>query len=133
MENSSQAVKQGKPYILNFLRLNIDDEQYAGLYLEDGIYNINIVGEFDDFKDKVKLDNVKFHSVDYSLQYLDEVAAVLSNNMQKLGISMIETNEQDNKVYVYIKGLDDHKRMRIKNVIDSPAIEAREQYLVKFN
>lgn len=134
LNNDHQTAKQEKPDVLRMLGLQIDDEQYAGLYIDDGIYHINIVGDAADFKDKEIADGVQFHSVNYSLQHLNEVAEVLRKNMQNLGISMIAINEKDNKVDVYIKGLDDHKRMRIKNVIDSPAIEAKEQHLeLKFN
>lgn len=127
--STSESSEREKPYILNLIGLKINDEQYAGLYMEEGIYHINIVGDTDHLQDKVKLDNVKLHSVNYSLTYLDEVAKVLTDNMLDLDISVIETNEKDNKVYIYIKDIDDSKLDRIKKVIDSPVIEAKEQVL----
>jgi len=132
--NESQSFERQKPYIFNMMGINVNDEQYAGSYIDNGIYHINIVGDTDDFKDQVKLDNIELHSVDYSLKYLDEVAKVLTDNMLELGISVIETSEKDNKVYIYIKDIDDSKLNRIKKVIDSPVIEAKEQvFIIKVN
>lgn len=120
--------QEDKPDILNMIGLEINDEQFGGLYIEDGLYHVNIVGSIDDYQDKVKLDNVKLHSVNYSLKHLNEVAKVLSDNMLELGISIITTDEKDNKVYIYIKDLDDSKINSIKKVIDSPVIEAIEKF-----
>jgi len=121
--------EKDKPNILNMIGLEINSEQYGGIYIEDGIYHINLVGSTDDFQDKVKLDNVSFHSVNYSLKYLNSVAKVLTDNMLNLDISVITTDEKDNKVYIYIKDIDDSKIEGIKKVIDSPVIVAREQVL----
>lgn len=132
LDTATQSANIGKPHILNHLGLEIDDEIYAGSYVdEEGVFNINIVGAIDAFNNKTG--KIKFHSVDYSLKYLDEVAKFLTENMLDLGISAIEPNEKDNKVYIYLKDLDENKRIRIKNVIDSPAIEAKEHRELRFN
>ena len=119
-----------KPYLLNMLGININEEQYAGSYFEESnnesIYHINMVGDADRLQQDLKLDKVKIHSVNYSLKYLTEVKNVLSDNMSDLGISAIAINEKENNISIYIKDIDDNKLDSIKKVIDSPAIEVIE-------
>lgn len=110
-------------------------ENYAGAYLdEEGNLNINlvgdngIVGESDnDLRILVKDDKIKYHKVKYSLNHLDNIINSLNDKMVSLDIAAIELDEQNNKVYIYLNDLNNTQISKIKKVIDSPAIEFKQQ------
>jgi uncharacterized protein YehS (DUF1456 family) len=108
---------------------------YAGAYLdEEGNLNINLVddtnvsGDSDsDLKSLVKDDSVKYHKVKYSYDHLNGIISKLNNKMIDLDINAIELDEQNNKIYIYLKDLSEIKTSNIKKLINSSAVEFKQQ------
>jgi hypothetical protein len=112
-----EKIKKNKKY----------EDDYAGSYIdEEGNLNINFVGEV---AEDLKIDKVKYHKVKYSLKHLDSVTTELTDSMVDLGITMIEPNEIDNKVYVYLKNINPEMINKVKKVFNSSAIEFKSQEL----
>ncbi len=130
--NEIQAI-ENHVKILEYYQKN-NFRNFAGTYIdEEGYLNVNLVGnqavESNDeksLKNILGASNVKFHNVTYSINDLDGAIASLNKIMVDQDISMIERDDQSNKVYVYLKDVNGTKINDIKKIIDSPFIEFRE-------
>ncbi|MCX7746914.1 MAG: hypothetical protein N2645_08485 [Clostridia bacterium] len=102
---------------------NLNKEDYAGSYVDDeGKLNVNMI-DGKNIKEQFKNYDVKYHNAKYSLKYLEDIINKLNEKMIELGISSMGVSEKDNKVYVYLKSLEESKIKKIKQVVDSLAIE----------
>ena len=102
---------------------NIKDyeQKYAGAYLdEESNLNINLVGEADSIKNILDLDGIKYHEVNYPLKHLEKIISTLTGKMTELNISEIDVDEQRNKVFIYMKDLDDPQIEKVRQIIMYP-------------
>jgi hypothetical protein len=105
-------------------------DKYGGHFVDhEGNLTVNFVGEIESINEEMIFKNVKYNKVEFSLDYLKKVVNMLTNQMIDLEIAMIEINEKNNKVIVYIENIDESKKNRVKKIIDSPAIEFKNQTL----
>lgn len=104
---------------------------YAGGYLDDESYfNANFIeGANTEDIEELKSNKVRIHYVKFSLIELERIIEALNKIIKDLGIAAVELDEKENKVYVYFENMDDTKINKVKGIIDSPAIEFREQTL----
>lgn len=105
-------------------------DNYAGCYFDNNHrLNINYVGtNLSSLKKLLNEYNAKYHKVKYSYGYLNEINEKLCDNAIKLGISAVEFGEKDNRIYVYLKDINDNgKIQRIKLFIKSQAIVFRKK------
>lgn len=106
-------------------------ENFAGTFVDElGDLNINIAEKQRDseknLKDYLKDSNIKFHNVKYSVSELDNAISCLNEIMISHDINMIERDDKSNKVYVYIKNINNSKIINIKKSIERPFIVFKE-------
>jgi hypothetical protein len=130
IEQDIQAV-QNLQIIKEKIKGSKDEKRYAGAYIdEDGYLNVNFVSEVESIKEKAKLKNTKYHSVEFALEHLEELMeAVINDESIIKDISMVELSQKDNSINIYLKELEDSKAQKIKKTLDTPAIKFKKQEL----
>ncbi|WBW97502.1 hypothetical protein [Oceanirhabdus sp. W0125-5] len=101
---------------------------FAGYYIDDeGKSNLNFVkgADITEIKDSIR-DAININYVKFSLNYLEEIIELLNDKMTELDIAVIELNQKENRVVVYLKDVEETKINKIKAIIDSSAIEFKE-------
>ncbi len=107
-------------------------DNYAGSYIDDqGDLTVCVTGDnFDNIKDIVKNSKVKYQTKkSFSLNYLNKTIDKISKDMTTLDVSAVELDEKNNKIYVYVNNLNNEKEEKIKELVNSPAIEIKNQDL----
>lgn len=103
---------------------------FAGSYLDENGLNINLVKGANAEEIKVlNKYNAIIHYVDFSLTDLNKIISILSEKMKELDIEAVGLDERENKVIVYLDGIDEVKIEKIKSVSNSTAIEFKDQKL----
>lgn len=101
--------------------------EYGGAYLdEEGNLNVNIVGEGKKVKELFENKDVNFHKVNYTYESLDSLYKLLSDDMLDLNISLVEVDQQNNKVVVYTEDIDNSEGIK-KLTKNSSALEVRKK------
>lgn len=104
--------------------------EYGGAYLdEEGNLNVNIVGEGKKVKELFENKDVNFHKVNYTYESLDSLYKLLSDDMLDLNISLVEVDQQNNKVVVYTEDIDNSEGIK-KLTKNSSALEVRKKDFV---
>lgn len=100
--------------------------EYGGSYLDEkGILNINILHGGRNIKKIIQNQNVKYHDVKFTYMYLKEIYNMLSEQMKDLNIYVVELDERNNKVIIYLKDLEDSQEID-KFISDLNAIEYKK-------
>lgn len=103
-------------------------EVYAGIYIDDeGKTNINFVegADITEIEDSIR-DAININYVEFSLNFLEDIIELLNNKIIELDIALMVLSEKENKVVVYLRNLEETKINKIKDIIDSSAIEFKE-------
>lgn len=96
-------------------------DAYSGSYIDNGGKLIILLQEgqnTDKLKENLNQSEVEFASVKYSIRQLDEVQKKLDVKMMDLGIQATERDEINNRIIVYLSGLDEKAINAIKNYMD---------------
>lgn len=64
------------------------------------------------------------------MEYLLNIIDSLNDKMIALDIAAIASSERNNRVYIYLNELNETNINKIKEYVDSPAVEFRQQEVV---
>lgn len=120
-EQLEQKAIENNIQLQKALKLNESiNDSYAGVYIDDeGILNVNFVGDVTKIKSFTEIDNVKYHQVEHTYEELEKGMIALQDKMVDLNITLVAIDEKQNKLAIHVKELDDKKIQAINQYVDS--------------
>ncbi|QTH42999.1 hypothetical protein J4772_00445 [Cohnella sp. LGH] len=95
------------------------NDSYAGVYIDnEGILNVNVVGDVAKLKTLTAAEDIKYHQVKYTYAELEKGLLALQDKLAELSISQVGIDEIQNKLSIHVKELDDQKIQAISKYID---------------
>lgn len=104
------------------------EDKLGGKYIdENGVLNVNFVGDVNSIEKDMKIDGVKYHSVKHTLKELNDIMDILNNNHEEFGIMAAGVDEKLNKIIIELDNLDSEIIDKIKKRVDPSAIEIKKR------